>query len=232
MKPIHSFDELYRALQLRKVPFFITFFIVIIATYALLYVIDFYPEPVTEEAKKEVAVEEMEVVQAPEVEEAEAEEAEAVPEVESVDPLPVSIYFDKFDKEVNILNPTSADYEVLDDALLKGAVRHPQSADFTEEGNIFVMAHSSYLPNVLNKNFQAFNDIQKLSWGDTIRLRSEDTEYIYRVQKVYEDKASELFVPFTPGESRLTLATCNVLGAKEDRYMVEAQLVTKIDIEE
>lgn len=227
MKPAYSFDALYRQLQLRKIPFFVTFFVVLVISYAFLYAIDFIPEPI-EEAEKTLqtpsAAESAEVYETaqPPTEELGEPETEVIAKRN-----PVSIYFDTLDKEVRVLNPSSADLAVLDEALRSGAVRHPESADFTEDGNMFILAHSSYLPNVLNKNYQAFNDIQKLSWGDTIRVRSEDTEYIYRVQKVYEDKASELFVPHTPGEARLTLATCNVLGAKEDRYMVEAELVTQ-----
>lgn len=143
----------------------------------------------------------------------------------SSDSLPVRIIFEDLNnKEVRVLNPTASDIASLDHALLSGAVRYPESADFSEPGNVFILGHSSYLPNVLNKNFQAFNGIQKLTWGDTIRVQSGDTEYLYRVEEVTEAPASEIFVPDTPGESKLTLATCNVLGAKEDRYVVEAKL--------
>jgi LPXTG-site transpeptidase (sortase) family protein len=90
---------------------------------------------------------------------------------------------------------------------------------------MFILAHSSYLPTVFNKNFQAFNGIQDLVWGDTIRVRSVDAEYIYSVQKVYQAKASEVAVPATPGKAQLTLATCNSFGSKDDRFVVEATLI-------
>ena len=80
---------------------------------------------------------------------------------------------------------------------------------------------------MLNKSFQAFNGIQKLKWGDTIRLHSGDMEYTYIVEEVFEAPASAVIVPFTPGESRLTLATCNSFGSKEDRFVVEAHLIEK-----
>lgn len=139
--------------------------------------------------------------------------------------LPTTIIFDDLgNKQVRVLNPSSSDIATLDNALLSGVVRHPDSADFSEPGNIFILGHSSYLPNVINKNYQAFNGIQKLTWGDTIRVRSADTEYFYRVEEVFEAPASEIFVPATPGKAKLTLATCDVLGAKEDRFIVEAVL--------
>lgn len=140
--------------------------------------------------------------------------------------LPVRIIFDTLDnKQVTVLNPESTSITALDTALLSGVVRHPDSADFTETGTIFLFGHSSYLPNVVNKNFQAFNGIQKLTWGDKVRLHSETMEYVYRVDRVYEAKASSADVPITYGESKLTLATCNSFGSKDDRYIVEATLI-------
>lgn len=213
----HTFNELYRRIQARKVPFFLTFFVIVLLTYALLYALDFYPEPVTEPAEDEattVAVTAMTE---------ETVVTEPTPAVVNA-PLPTKIIFDDLDREVTVLNPESRDVATLDEALLDGAVRHPDSADFSADGNMFILAHSSYLPNVLNKNFQAFNGIQELTWGDMVRVQSADTEYVYRVEKVYK-ATTDLVVPHTPGEARLTLATCNSFGAKEDRFMVEAELI-------
>lgn len=145
---------------------------------------------------------------------------------ESVDPFPVTIIFDSFDREVQVFNPESDTVAVLDEALLKGVVRHPGSADFKNTGTIFLLGHSSYLPVVNNKNFQAFNGIQKMNFGDTIRLRSSDTEYVYSVDRVYQAKASNASVDIQHEVGKLTLATCNSFGTKEDRYILEATLVS------
>jgi len=217
MKPANSFNDLYRQMYLRKVAFLGIFFVVILLSYTVLYVIDFIPEPVDEVAVDESAEQ---VETSPDRMAAEGAEAEVVGS-----PLPLKIIFDRLDKEVTVLNPESREVADLDQALLSGAVRHPDSADFSEDGNIFILGHSSYLPNVFNKNFQAFNGIQDLTWGDKIRLQSGDTEYIYQVDRVYQAKATEVFVPETPGEAKLTLATCNSFGSKDDRFMVEATLV-------
>lgn len=149
----------------------------------------------------------------------------------SANMYPVRIVFDSLDREVEVFNPTSSDVAELDKALLSGVVRHPDSADFLNIGTIFLLGHSSYLPNVMNKNFQAFNGIQKLKWGDTIRLYSDDTEYIYTVDKVYETKASDAEVPMQYKEAKLILATCNSFGTKDDRFVVEASLVAKRALE-
>lgn len=215
MKGPRNLNELYAQIRLRKGPFFLVFFIVMLLSYGFLALIDFVPEPVTDEMPVEETVEEA-------VFTTEQEE----PVRENLDALPDSIYFDALEKEIEILNPRSRAIEDLDAALLEGAVRHPDSADLVDEGNIFLLGHSSYLPNVFNKNYQAFNDIQKLSWGDLVRLRSADTEYVYRVERVYEAKASDITVPVTSGAPKLTLATCNSFGSKDDRFIVEASLVT------
>jgi LPXTG-site transpeptidase (sortase) family protein len=140
-------------------------------------------------------------------------------------PKPIKIIFDSLDKEIVILNPDESTIAAMDEALLDGVVRHPDSADFERTGNMLLLGHSSYLPNILNKNFQAFNGIQKMTWGDKVRLQSGDTEYVYRVERVREEKASEVVVPYDWGESRLTMVTCNSFGSKEDRYIVEAELI-------
>ncbi len=221
MKSANSFEELYRQLRLRKVPFLMVFFVTVFVTYFVLYAIDFIPEPI-EEAPEAISAEFAGETISPL--ELTTGGFEVLPAVAAT---PHTIIFDRLDKKVAVLNPESREIADLDEALLRGVVRHPDSADFQEDGNMLILGHSSYLPNVLNKNFQAFNGIENMTWGDKIRLVSDDTEYVYRVDKVYEAKASEVFVPETPGEARLTLATCDSFGGKDDRFIVEAVLIGK-----
>lgn len=228
MQQAETFDELYRQIRLRKVPFLVTFAVIVLVSYAFLYIIDLIPEPIEES----INAEESAVVPAEDSVALEAAtpvvvEEPTVPAVVTSDTLPRKIIIDALNREVPVLNPTSRAIPDLDEALLSGVVRHPDSADFGADGNVFILGHSSYLPTVFNKNFQAFNGLQDLEWGDTIRVQSSDTEYIYRVQDVYQAKASDVFVPNTPGEARLTLATCNTFGSKEDRFIVEAILIER-----
>lgn len=141
---------------------------------------------------------------------------------------PTRIVFDSLDdRSVSVMNPTTRDIASLDAALLNGVVRHPDSGDFERIGTIVLFGHSSYLPNVINKNFQAFNGIQKLAWGDTVRLESETHEYVYRVDRVYEASASDADaeVKVEAGKRKLTLVTCDSFGSKSDRFIVEASLI-------
>lgn len=223
---MYSLDRALTRIWERKMAFFGVFFVVVTLTYAILFIIDFIPEPVTTEAEAaEMLSEETVDTSAEEV--AAATATNETEPMAVVDPLPTKIIIEKLKKEVTVLNPASREIPDLDAALLNGVVRHPDSADFSEPGNIFILGHSSYLPNVFNKNFQAFNGLQNLTWGDTIRVQSGDTEYTYFVEEVYEAAASEVIVPHTPGKARLTLATCNTFGSKEDRFIVEAKLVSE-----
>lgn len=199
--------------------FLAVFFVFMTLGYGVLYAVDFIPEPISNETKETVSEEPEEVVE-PVIEPAPSQ-------INFADPYPISITIDDLNRTVTVYNPTSRAVKDLDNALLKGVVRHPDSDDFTSTGNILILGHSSYLRNVFNKNFQAFNGIQNLTFGDTIRLRSKDTEYVYQVDRVYKAEASEVNVKTGGKEHKLTLVTCNTFGAKEDRFIVEATLTSK-----
>lgn len=197
----------------QRVVFFLVFAGVLSLTYGLFFVIDFLPQKPVEDA--------------PALVDEEIPETDVVADIpKEIDPLPMRIIFDTLEsREVPVLNPASASVSALDTALLSGAVRHPNSADFERVGTIFLFGHSSYLPSVVNKNFQAFNGVQKLVWGDIIRLQSSDTEYVYRVDRVYKVSAADAEVAIESGTPKLTLVTCNSFGSKEDRFVVEATLI-------
>ncbi len=206
-------EVVYASKLEQRIVFFFVCMGVIALTYGLFVIVDFLPEkpntPVTIETEHATSTKQT-----------------------VVDPLPVKIIFDSLDREVEVLNPETSTVAVLDAELLKGVVRHPDSADFKNTGTIFILGHSSYLPNVMNKSFQAFNGIQKLTWGDTIRLQSSDREYEYKVDRVYEAKASSAEVPLQFETAKLVLATCDSFGSKDDRFIVEATLVNTIEIPE
>lgn len=200
------------------------FFIVMMIGYGFLFFIDFVPEAPTEESTTKEDV--VETTALPEIVEPINEAPEPAEGLR--EPRPLSITLNSLNRTVDVLNPSSRSIPDLDAALLKGVVRHPDSADLNDEnGNMLILGHSSYLNNVFNSNYQAFNGIQNMVWGDTIILKSTDTEYTYRVDKVYQAKASNVSIPVTSNGARLTLATCNTFGAKEDRFIVEAVLVSK-----
>jgi len=139
---------------------------------------------------------------------------------------PVKIAIEKIGLDVSVSNPTTTDIEVLDRELLSGAVRYPTSAKLGETGNVVLFGHSSYLPIVKNKAYKAFNDIQKLSRGDTVTVYSGATAYTYAVRAVEKESAvSNAGIPLDVSGRVLTLATCDSFGAKTDRFVVIADFV-------
>lgn len=199
----------------QKYAFFGMFFVVFFLSYLFLVAIDFVPEAPTEAVDAEA---ELTTVTTP------AKGQATLPVGVFEEPTaPVSLYIKKLDRTIPVLNPKSNTIADLDAALLSGVVRHPDSALLGADGNVFILGHSSYLPSVMNKNFQAFNGIQNLAWGDTIEVRSANQVVVYQVEKVYKAKAEEVTVPTEGTGPRLTLATCNSFGSKDDRFIVEAK---------
>jgi LPXTG-site transpeptidase (sortase) family protein len=209
--------NLFERVMSQKYTFFVVFFVIFFLSYLFLVAIDFVPQtPKANETSP--SIEQNKVTeQAPQ---------EKLPVgTFKVPTAPTTLYIKKLDRTVPIANPTSNSVAVLDEALLHGVVHHPDSAQLGADGNVFILGHSSYLPHVINKNFQALNGIQNLAWGDTIEVRSETQVITYQVEKVYKAKAEDVVVPMQGTGPRLTLATCNSFGSKDDRFIVEAKPV-------
>ncbi len=236
---VKTLSQLVELIFLRKIAFLLAFFTIFTISYAFLAWADFLPEMVE---KENAAVEVSEVEAAtdfatitPTIVEY-IEETVAIDNNNSVssngsastftDPVyPTSIYIEALDRRVDVLNPTSRNIADLDEALLEGVVRHPDSATLDRTGTVFLLGHSSYLPVVNNKSFQAFNGIQKLKWGELIEVTTAQGKYIYRISKVYRAKAENVTVPIAGDKKRLVLATCNSFGSTDDRYIVEAEII-------
>jgi LPXTG-site transpeptidase (sortase) family protein len=236
--PLEAAAVVLRALRLNMVMFLVTFFLVFVAGLIALTAVGAVPAPSDITQVEAIAIAptdtavELDVSPSEAVDDTADELATTSASGGSVAPVPddeafpVILIFDSLNgRELPVLNPQSRAVADLDAALLSGVVRHPDSARFGQEGTMFILGHSSYLPSVNNRFFQAFNGIQNLTWGDTIRVRSSATEYVYQVERVYEAKASELDVPIATRGQRLTLATCDSFGSKDDRYIVEAVLL-------
>lgn len=164
------------------------------------------------------------------VNETEGEVASAVVGTDPSDSRPVRIVIDAIDLDGTINTPASTDIETLDSALLDGVVHYPGSADLDEQGNVFLFGHSSGLRVVHNQAFKAFNDLKHLKENDLIRVQSASREYVYRVASVSLVSAEEEFIDLSRSGRTLTLATCNVFGAKEERYVVKAEFIGDYEI--
>ncbi|MES2436693.1 MAG: sortase [Patescibacteria group bacterium] len=138
--------------------------------------------------------------------------------------LPTYISISKIGVSTAVVNPTSTNNDVLNQNLLKGAVRYPGSGTL-EQGNMFIMGHSSGLKVVNNKAYKAFNGLKNLSFGDSIVVTSGGKTAVYAVSSVSLVDSDEGFVNLKTNTHMLTLVTCNVFGEKEERFLVEATFV-------
>ena len=146
--------------------------------------------------------------------------------VEMTDPeTPVRVVASAIGLDAPISNPSSTNVHVLDNALLKGAVRYPTTALAGEEGTMLVFGHSSYLPVVYNKAYKAFNNVHKLEKGDIISVFSDTTEYRYRMTNLRVADATEDVVELQTTGKYLVLVTCDSFTAKTSRFVVTAEFV-------
>ncbi|MBI2004841.1 sortase [Patescibacteria group bacterium] len=139
---------------------------------------------------------------------------------------PVRVVAKNIGLDVAINNPTSTDIEVLDQALLSGAVRYPTSALLGEEGTVLLFGHSSNLPVVYNQAYKAFNSIQNLKSGQMVSVYSGSAEYRYSVVGVKLADADEDVIEMPKDGKRLVLVTCDLSFAKKTaRFVVTAEFV-------
>lgn len=146
------------------------------------------------------------------------------------DESPVRIVASTINLDVPILNPDSRNVDVLDTALLKGAVRYPGSSAMADSGTMFLFGHSSNVPIVHNQFYKTFNNLKNLESGDLIHVQSKNFENVYRVISVTEAPADEVRVDLTGHGKRLVLSTCDSFGGKNSRYVVEAVFVASYSL--
>ncbi len=140
--------------------------------------------------------------------------------------LPESIHIPAIDLDLAVQNPSTRDIAALDALLQNGPARHVDSARLGEAGTVIIFAHSSHLPIVRNKMYQAFNRIPELTAGDTITLRGGSQYYLYTVTSLRQVDVNEASIDLSPGlGTRLTLVTCDTLTGKSARYILEADFV-------
>ncbi len=144
---------------------------------------------------------------------------------------PERLIISAIDLDLAIQNPSTRDIGTLDALLQNGPARYVDSAQLGEVGNMIIFAHSSNLPVVRNKMYQAFNKIPKLKAGDTITLTAQGKAYMYSVVSLTTADASNTSIDMSPAKgTRLTLVTCDTLTGKSARYVLEASFVGTYDI--
>ncbi len=141
-------------------------------------------------------------------------------------PKPILISIPTIGVKATVYNPTSSNVQVLDQYLLKGAVRYPNSGTLGL-GNMFIFGHSTKYQIVNNKAYKTFNSLDKLKEGDFIYANSDTDTYVYKVTAIKVAKAEDAFVDLAGTQNMLTISTCNSFGEKQERIVVQAIFVEK-----
>lgn len=134
---------------------------------------------------------------------------------------PLRIAASEISLDYQVVNPSTTNNVVLDAGLQQGPVHYPGSGA-PGIGNMFIFGHSTGYKVVNNKAYQVFDNIHTLQNGDDIDIYTKTSVYHYSVTSVNLEKDSDAYVDFSVKQNMLTLSTCNSFGAKEDRYVVQA----------
>lgn len=186
------------------------FLFVFLVTFSILYAAGVVPSEIRATAEVPLAQDVKDIVDAP---------------PEAVGQEPVKIVISSVGINAPVLNPTTTNVEKLDEYLHSGAVRYPGSG-LAGQGNMFLFGHSTGLKVVNNPAYKTFNNLKKVVRGDVITVYSRDRQYTYEVDSVTLASAQDVLVEFGGSERKLTLATCNTFGAKEERHIVVAHFVS------
>lgn len=186
--------------------FFVNFFIVLTITFSILYLFGLVPESlktiVGRDSTNELRTGE----------------------------LPITIKIPVINVNSQVYSPATTSVGILNDYLLKGAVRYPGSGLLGGKGNIFIFGHSTGIKVVNNQAFKTFNGLRNLKEGDLIYVYSEKYEYIYKVTSIKMESSEEALVKFNTNSKKLTLSTCSHFGEKSNRDVVESEFVSKKSI--
>lgn len=138
---------------------------------------------------------------------------------------PVRVVAKDIGLDAAVENPVSTDLNVLDGALLKGAVHYPTSAQLGVDGTVLLFGHSSYLPIVHNQVYKTFDGIQNLKEGQIIDVLSAGTDYKYTVVGVKVADATQDSIALNPQGRHAVLVTCDSFATKSTRYIVTADFI-------
>ena len=117
------------------------------------------------------------------------------------------------------------DDETMKNKLKEGVVHYPNTAMPGQKGNVFIFGHSSYYWWDWSEYNSIFANLEKISLGDEILLKSQGKILIYRVVNTKVVESNDLSVLEQKSDYKLTLMTCTPLGTDLKRFIVEAELV-------
>ncbi len=207
--------------QKKYINFGLIFTGIFVVTFIVLYVLGFVPEELLPNGNSPADALKLNLLQ---------NGSTSQNQVVTAKDIPTKIQIPKVGVDISVSDPNTIDNAILNEYLLKGAVRYSGSG-YPASGNLFLFGHSSTLSVVHNQAYKAFNGIENLKAGDEIDVYSTSTKYVYKVRDERLVQASKEEVDLTSKENMLTLSTCDLFGStKELRYVVRADYVSKVSL--
>jgi len=130
-----------------------------------------------------------------------------------------------FIESINIKSPVSFgvenDENAISSNLKAGVIQLIGTSLPGEMGNVFITGHSSNYPWVRSNYNAIFALLPNVVVGDLIQLKFHNTNYIYRVKKVFTVSPDDTSVMKSDNSSSiLTLMTCTPVGTSLRRLIV------------
>lgn len=136
-----------------------------------------------------------------------------------------TLFIPKIDISSPILWQINLNENEVQKALQDGIVHLNGTALPGQNGNVFVTGHSSNYPWSKGEYKNIFALLNKLVVGDLIYLNYNNTVYVYKTEKIFTIKPSEVWVTESSGEPQLSLMTCSPVGTSLNRLIVKASQI-------
>ncbi|HEY8108711.1 MAG TPA: sortase [Patescibacteria group bacterium] len=136
------------------------------------------------------------------------------------------LYIPRIRVAAPIVRPDSTAEAVINDALLKGVIKYPGTAEPGEQGNVFLTGHSSYYWWVKTDYRNVFALVPQLRQNDEIVIYARGRKYSYRVHAIFEVDPTQTGVLKPTPVATVTLSTCVPVGTSARRKIVQARQVS------
>lgn len=136
------------------------------------------------------------------------------------------LYIPRIRVAAPIKRPRSTAENVINNALLRGVIKYPGTAEPGERGNVFLTGHSSYYWWAQTDFRNVFALVPQLRRNDEIVIYSQGRKYAYRVHAVFEVTPTQTGVLKPTPVATVTLSTCVPVGTSYRRKIVQARQVS------
>lgn len=136
------------------------------------------------------------------------------------------IYIPRIRVGAPIIYPSQTSDNVINDALLKGVIHYPGTAEPGQKGNVFITGHSSFYWWVKSDYKTVFTLVPEMVNGDEVIVYHKGIRYIYKVDDIREVLPTDVSVLRPTDKPVITLSTCVPVGTAYRRKIVRASQIS------